>query len=572
MPTAFQFIRAVSRKNYVQVEAWIRQGQVNVNIQDERGTTALHAAVMNRDARMVALLLQYNGNPIIRNQQGHSVLDLAQYISDPAVMATLFPQQAFHIQQRKQRMEGFQQQRAALYQPLHKFNDLRNLGANYQQKDDVPALDPQVALQMMKDAIHYMAMHIFKANEYPQISDEAYSAEQMAFSMCQTLAAGARIINTQAKAITQKYKMINWQALSLFIRTQQYHPFFISHMLPAKRQKLIHVALHELVFSGDMDRLQDALQNIMQNQPVTTPLLTAKFERLHYFFADEAPAQYLDDAITNFKSCHHKDNAYQKHVRLLRSLMVAGEALHELSPALKIQIGYELTEKICDLRNILCHPERPYNLWPIEDFLFSKSNEIRGFQPVQLMKQLLGKQPITTAYLQCYDTPLSVENIWPYLAKLPYVLPMPDQPETGTATHHTPHNFYSIEANYCQQSKNAPAEQASWDQLFREQIEARFLQLQTIAIHMRTDKDIEEMEAIELRLEKMDFKQNIATEQQCFKDYLAKYFPGESRTRNFDKNLKNPKKNIENIDKILKKISTTISTSREQKKSSRSPH
>lgn len=82
-------MRAVDNQHLQAVSTLLRLGGAKVNIQDESYNTALHFAVANGHSEVIAMLLQHGANPLQKNRDGITPIDLAK--PDPTLRA-LFKQ------------------------------------------------------------------------------------------------------------------------------------------------------------------------------------------------------------------------------------------------------------------------------------------------------------------------------------------------------------------------------------------------------------------------------------------------------------------------------------------------
>jgi ankyrin repeat protein len=82
------FIRAVNGKNYSAMQDAL-DGGANINVQNVRGITPLHAAVMARNMALVDWLAKRGANPCLKNLAGDSALHDAAKIEDVDFLGAL---------------------------------------------------------------------------------------------------------------------------------------------------------------------------------------------------------------------------------------------------------------------------------------------------------------------------------------------------------------------------------------------------------------------------------------------------------------------------------------------------
>ncbi len=82
-------MRAVDNQHQQAVSTLLSLGGAKVNVQDESDNSALHFAVANGHSEVIAMLLQHGANPLQKNRDGMTPIDLAK--PDPALRA-LFKQ------------------------------------------------------------------------------------------------------------------------------------------------------------------------------------------------------------------------------------------------------------------------------------------------------------------------------------------------------------------------------------------------------------------------------------------------------------------------------------------------
>lgn len=67
--TSYKFLEAVDKKNYADIQKYIRNG-VNINTRDfEEGKTALYKAAASRDAKLIRYLLKHDAKPNISDKK-----------------------------------------------------------------------------------------------------------------------------------------------------------------------------------------------------------------------------------------------------------------------------------------------------------------------------------------------------------------------------------------------------------------------------------------------------------------------------------------------------------------------
>jgi len=78
-------MRAVDNQHEQAVRTLLNRGAAEVNVKDESDNTALHFAVANEQKSVIAMLLQHGANPLQKNRDGITPLDLAK--NNPALLA-----------------------------------------------------------------------------------------------------------------------------------------------------------------------------------------------------------------------------------------------------------------------------------------------------------------------------------------------------------------------------------------------------------------------------------------------------------------------------------------------------
>lgn len=88
----FSLMQAVDNKEFNKVRNFLRNNHNNIDInhQDVGGSTVLHIAAFNDDPQMVRLLLQYQADPNIVDDQGQGALHASAGHSNAAIMQQLF--------------------------------------------------------------------------------------------------------------------------------------------------------------------------------------------------------------------------------------------------------------------------------------------------------------------------------------------------------------------------------------------------------------------------------------------------------------------------------------------------
>ena len=69
--------KAIEVNCIIEVNELLLRFGADVNLPDKNGNTSLHAAVNSRDCELLKLLLEHNGNPLLKNNNGDSVYMLA---------------------------------------------------------------------------------------------------------------------------------------------------------------------------------------------------------------------------------------------------------------------------------------------------------------------------------------------------------------------------------------------------------------------------------------------------------------------------------------------------------------
>jgi hypothetical protein len=450
----------------VRLENLLRAG-VKPNIPFMRyNATALHAAVFSRHASAVEILLRYGANKTIRNQQGQTPIDINHSMGSKEIYDLLNPEQAMARDLRNRKITDRQRAYTNNQAPHNQRSILYKVTDEYRNDEKVTHIrSASDALQYMQDAVYYITLDTLEAAKHARGSDDRWNIDSRIIRMMHVMSASAHYMRKEHQGVTQRNPGIDWESLARMVRVEQYHPFFISGLSYDRRSALIREALHDIILKGELEGMRRSCGQLQQNIDTfrqEIPVI-ARFSRLHGFFNDEYAAQYMEDAIKNW-SQYGNLNDEKGRARLLRSVMIVGEALNDASPIIRGQFNTLVVDRIIAARNVLCHPERPENRATIE--LILRGQDVRQVNrsslPVQQLSQDIKSMYQTISkYLLCYEADsMSVQQIWQYIGNVPITLPAANVAAPGSSTN-IERSFASIIASYQQQEANAPPEKAT---------------------------------------------------------------------------------------------------------------
>ena len=59
------------------LKSLLKRGEIDINSQDKNGNTPLHLALIKSKTSLIDLLLEYNSNPLLLNNNNRSAMDLS---------------------------------------------------------------------------------------------------------------------------------------------------------------------------------------------------------------------------------------------------------------------------------------------------------------------------------------------------------------------------------------------------------------------------------------------------------------------------------------------------------------
>ena len=391
---------------------------------------ALHAAIRSNHSKIVRLLLsnveisseqmlelkELNHNPIFGNgSQGHKeIFDILN--------PELAEQEAADILEIERHQSEYR---------LHHIIDrpeetLKNLASTYISSDRVDIPDSLTALKYMLNAIHYMILNLLEAEKHDgslQVDDnQKWIHDYRAYEMLQAISACTFYLRKNDPENLSKLSLsaVDWKALALFVRENQYDPSFVGNFSYSEKAKLINEALHSILDSGEFEMIARNLEtftqslNEIQRRKAEKQSLLEEIKALKSSLKDLATDKALilneikDKTATTEKLqaeiidiagrmpqtiiAYHpklfttlvdfiKDELSAEHIRnaiedksvdsesILYSFIKLGEALENASYALKSLFNSKAVQHVIKVRNLLCHPEIPENNQQIRAFL-----------------------------------------------------------------------------------------------------------------------------------------------------------------------------------------------------------
>ena len=391
---------------------------------------ALRAAILSNHSEIVRMLLsnvrttpeqmlelkELNHNPIFGNgSQGHKeIFDILN--------PELAEQEAADILEIERHQSEYR---------LHHIIDipketLENLAVTYVSSDRVNIPDSLTALKYMLNAIHYMTLNLLEAKKHDfslQADDnQKWIHDYRAYEMLQAISACTFYLREFDPEKLSKLSLsaVDWKALALFVRENQYDPSFVGNFSYSEKVKLINEALHSILDSGEFEMIARNLESLTQlidgiqqrktekqslleeikalksslkdlaadkalilneikDKTATTEKLQAEIiditGKMHQTIIAHHPRLLttLVDFIKDERSAEHIQNAIEdKSVdseSILYSFIKLGEALENASYALKSLFDNNAVQHVIKVRNLLCHPEIPENNQQIRAFL-----------------------------------------------------------------------------------------------------------------------------------------------------------------------------------------------------------
>lgn len=487
------------------------------NNQNSDGITALHIAVGSKNIEAIKILISRGADKSIENNQGQSPIDFNAIFPDKAVWELLNPEQVAEQQDHTARMEALKLEYLSKHTlDIHK-DALKKLATTYIQSDKVETIsNPLVALKYMLDAIRYMTLDLLEAkkhqtfpveeqpktvpenyktydpyysnvdspiqdyemtNEYQEMvlnyqksvmsqagNDDKWNHDYLAYEMLQVISACVFYLreNDAGKLSKLALPSINWKALALFARENQYSPNFVGSLDYSKKVQLINEALHSILDAGELNEIANHLELLIESIEIIQKLEEQKIQldndlkapgvaketkkqipeqlkqlkakiatensntianyepkllaTLIGFIKDEHSAECIKSATTILQDLNITENVPV----ILNSLIKIGEALDDASPKLKSLFDHNPVQDVESVRNILCHPEIPENLVQIKNLLTNgkpvvaiSGKEINLMKLVQYWSQ---QSTLIAKFLdEIYDNTSSATALWSQL-------------------------------------------------------------------------------------------------------------------------------------------------------------
>lgn len=358
---------AAVRNNTGVLETLLQRG-VPANIWFERyGTTALHGAVFSRHAAATEVLLRHGASKTLPNYRGETAISINREMGSDEIFALLNPEVARQRALRRQQLTVRQDQYRAAHQVQHGLDKLHQIADEYRDTEKVTGIqNAEDALKYIEDAIYYTTLDSLEAEKFEEGSDERWNISSRVVRMMSCVSGCAHYLDQNHTALLQRSTGVNWKTLAQFVRMEQYHPNFLSHINYQSRAGLIRSTLHRAALDGELEALGVSCNQLQQDPTFRQEnRLVPNFLRLSAFLNDEYVAQYIEEGIKNWRENVGLQDVNGR-ARLLRSIMMIGEAFAVASPVVQSQFDPAIITKFINARDVLCHPERPANRAAIE--------------------------------------------------------------------------------------------------------------------------------------------------------------------------------------------------------------
>jgi hypothetical protein len=560
---AFELCRAAANNDIETMNRVLSMG-ANPNayvFNNNQYSTALHAAVYSRHYEAVQLLLEHRADRYAPDSNNQTPIDINSQMRDQRIFALLNPECVQESQIRINQFSELQRSYRCSSQnnPQTSEESLYVLGDNYNQNERVPDdLGLETVLSYMIDAIIYIHIMVYEAEKYHADSDERWNHDTRVLRMLKALAACSHCLRKYHPAIINRSPGINWEGLALIIRVQHYNPSFLGSLIYI--DKLLRVAVHDLVLSKELENLQNVVRFLRDNPEYRQDVdVTPKLSRFDGFFRDQYYAEYIEDAIKNFMMFLQSRSPHDNRVALLRSLMIIGEALHHSSPIIRTLFYPTDVENTIRIRDILCHPERPRNGRIIENVLngIETINFPDHSVPVnlfRLMQNLMTRYGVIQSYLSLYNQNFLPQYIWGRISNIHLSLP-PNTNSSSNASssskqesHIAKTNFHKLKENFeFEKSKNPVG---NLEQEFLENLRQRFSYLESIPTQERTSLEIKELHEIQRHFYELNHSKELKSLQQEFKNWVETNDPHKDK-RVSKSRLEDPKKNVSSMKEVL---------------------
>ncbi len=245
-----------------------------------------------------------------------------------------------------------------VYVPVNDLSVIYDLADNYINNRAIIITTPEAALGYIQDAVYYLTLEAVESELHPAGSDKRLNMDDRIVRIFGCIAACTYYIKENHPAIIQRSPGIPWRSLSQFTRLSEYHPSFLSNLPYRDRAAIICRAIHSLAVSGELDQLRQVCRNLQDDLAFRQDGSSLpNFLRLYGFLNDEYMVQYIQEGVKNWREQGNFANAAGR-VRLLRSIMIIGEALNHASPVVRALFNQDTVQRLIDARNVLCHPER----------------------------------------------------------------------------------------------------------------------------------------------------------------------------------------------------------------------
>lgn len=539
---AEQLYRAAATKDLTSLKHLLHTQRINPNLYYHvYGATALHTATFNRHAEAVRLLLNYGANPLLRNRHGQSTFEINDTMEDETIFDLLHPK----IAKEKRTKHRAAQRKIAEYEANHlappdTLDIILRTADEYRNTEQTPSITSKnTALSYIQSAIYYIELEALKAEQYLKGSEKRYPHESKITRLFHCIAASADYLTLNHEAVIQNTPGIDWLAIAQFARHYQYSPFFISHLNYTDKARLFEHALQESALSGELSHLKTACRNLQANPNFKQNAPIARnYSRLIGWFNDEYAGQYLQEAVHNFRT---KPGHFDSHsrARILRSIMIIGEALYVASPVLRHQFTPEAVNLFIHARNILCHPERPENAANIKECLKRKQRlNINGTKVglSTFVGHMTIMAPIVKQHLERYNfTPPTTDAIRNYGPDDVW-----DHPKPQTFDPKPP-------------KRKKPADQTL------EELEKNEQELLTIPPTLRTNAHLDKLKEIQQTIIRRKEKSSLEALEQEFRKWVDKHDPHKDQ-RKLNKKLRSPETAVQEIKNTLAKYKSTYET------------
>jgi hypothetical protein len=516
----------------VRLEKLLRAG-VNPNISFMRyNTTALHGATFSRHASAVEILLRYGADKNIRNKQGQTTIDINRSMGNNEIYDLLNPEQAEARDLRNRKIMDRQNSYATNHAACNTRTILEKVADEYRNNEKVTNIgSTSDALQYIQDAVYFITLDALEAEKYAKGSDDRWNIDSRIIRMIHVISASAHYMRKEHQGVTQRMSAIDWKSLARMVRVEQYHPFFISGISYDKRSALIREALHDITLKNELEDLRNSCRQLQQNIDTfkqDIPVIP-RFSRLQGFFNDEYTAQYMEDAIKNWGQFGNISDE-KGRARLLRSIMIVGEALNDASPILRGQFDTRLVNSIIAARIVLCHPESPENRATIA--LILRGQDVRQINrsslPIaQLSHDIKSMYQSISRYLLCYEANnMSVQKIWQYIGNIPMALPVVNIAAPASNT--------------------APVDSSVSRLAMRHKAQDRLAKIMGISPEYRSDRILDEIRDIKYFLIEEEASDKLALLQVEFKLWVAGNDPhkGKQKEQQLRSRLADPAGNV----------------------------